>query len=284
MSEEERWRWINPEEGLDLKWQCGILGLPRSSWYYRPLGPSAEDLILMNLIDEEYTRHPFYGSRKMVVFLGTQGHLVNRKRIQRLMRLMDIQGICPGPNTSRRRWEHAVYPYLLKGLPITRPNQVWSADITYLRLTRGFAYLVAILDWYSRYVLSWKLSNSLETAFCTEALDEALKQGTPEIFNTDQGCQFTSQDFIVRLQERDIRISMDSRGRAFDNIFTERLWRTVKYEDVYPHGYQTMIESQRGLGKYFPFYNDERFHQSLGYQTPSAVHYGNKGVLRCGNG
>ncbi len=230
--------------------------------------------MLMNRIDEEYTRHPFYGSRKMVVFLNQRGHSVNRKRIQRLMREMGIQGICPGPNTSRRRIEHAVYPYLLKGLLITRPNQVWSADITYIRLTRGFAYLVAILDWYSRYVLSWRLSNSLETAFCTEALEEALKQGTPEIFNTDQGCQFTSQDFTRLLQERDIRISMDSRGRAFDNIFTERLWRTVKYEDVYIQGYQTMIEAQPGLGKYFPFYNDERFHQSLGYRTPSAVHHG----------
>lgn len=238
----------------------------------------------MNLIDEEYTRHPFYGSRKMVVFLGTEGHMVNRKRIQRLMRLMDIQGICPGPNTSRRRWEHAVYPYLLKDLLITRPNQVWSADITYIRLTRGFAYLVAILDWYSRYVLSWRLSNSLETAFCVEALDEALSIATPEIFNTDQGCQFTSQDFIVRLQEKDIRISMDSKGRAFDNIFNERLWRTVKYEDVYLKGYQRVPEAQEGFGKYFPFYNDERFHQALGYRTPAAVYYGDQNVLRCANG
>ena len=269
---------------MSLRQQCGILDLCRSRLYYHPAPISPEDLLLMNLIDEEYTRHPFYGSRKMVIFLGTEGYAVNRKRVQRLMRLMDIQGICPGPNTSRRRWEHAVYPYLLKGLLITRPNQVWSADITYIRLTRGFAYLVAILDWYSRYVLSWRLSNSLETAFCTEALDEALKRGTPEIFNTYQGCQFTSSDFIVRLQERDIRISMDSHGRAFDNIFTERLWRTVKYEDVYIQGYQTMIESQRGLGKYFPFYNDERFHQSLGYQTPSAVHYRDKLVFRCSNG
>ena len=226
----------------------------------------------MNLIDEEYTRHPFYGSRKMVIFLGTEGYAVNRKRVQRLMRLMDIQGICPGPNTSRRRWEHAVYPYLLKGLLITRPNQVWSADITYIRLTRGFASLVAILDWYSRYVLSWRLSNSLETAFCTEALEEALGGGSPEIFNTDQGCQFTSQDFTGRLQEKNILISMDSQGRAFDNIFTERLWRSVKYEDVYIKGYQTMIEAQAGLKRYFQFYNDERFHQSLDYKTPVEVY------------
>lgn len=228
----------------------------------------------MNLIDEEYTRHPFYGSRKMVVFLGGRGYTVNRKRIQRLMRLMGIQGICPGPNTSRRRMEHAVYPYLLKGLAIEGPNRVWSADITYIRLSRGFAYLVAILDWFSRYVLSWKLSNSLETTFCTEALDEALSQASPEIFNTDQGCQFTSQDFIVRLQEREVRISMDSRGRAFDNIFNERLWRSVKYEDVYLKGYQTMPEAQEGLGKYFQFYNDERFHQALNYKTPHEVYFG----------
>jgi putative transposase len=238
----------------------------------------------MNLIDEEYTRHPFYGSRKMVVFLKQRGYEANRKRIQRLMREMGVQGICPGPNTSRRRMEHAVYPYLLKNLSIERPNQVWSADITYIRLARGFAYLVVILDWYSRYVLSWRLSNSLETAFCTEALDEALKQGTPEIFNTDQGCQFTSSDFTKLLLARDIKISMDSRGRAFDNIFTERLWRTVKYEDVYIQGYQTMIEAQPGLGKYFPFYNNERFHQSLGYRTPSEIHFGGKHDLLCVNG
>lgn len=238
----------------------------------------------MKLIDEEYTRRPFYGSRKLVVFLEAQGHEVNRKRIQRLMRLMGIQGVCPGPNTSRRRTEHAVYPYLLRNYLIERPNQVWSADITYIPLIRGFAYLVAILDWFSRYVLAWRLSNSMETAFCVEALEEALGQASPEIFNTDQGCQFTSQDFVVRLQKRDIRISMDSRGRAFDNIFNERLWRSVKYEDVYLKGYQTMPEAQEGLGKYFRFYNDERFHQSLAYRTPSAVHCGDQGVLRRANG
>lgn len=238
----------------------------------------------MNVMDEQYTRTPFYGSRKMVVFLNHQGHWVNRKRIQRLMRTMGIQGICPGPNTSRRRMEHAVFPYLLKGLSIERPNQVWSADITYIRLLRGFAYLVAILDWFSRYVLAWRLSNSLETAFCTEALEEALELGNPDIFNTDQGCQFSSEDFTARLKKKEIKISMDSRGRAFDNIFTERLWRSVKYEDVYPKGYRTMPEAQDGLGAYFQFYNHERFHQSLRYRTPSQIYLGGKNDLAYVNG
>lgn len=226
----------------------------------------------MNLIDEQYTRTPFYGSRKMVVFLKGRGHEVNRKKIQRLMRQMGIRGICPGPNTSLRRREHAVYPYLLKNLSIQRPNQVWSADITYIRLLHGFAYLVAILDWFSRYVLAWRLSNSLETAFCMEALEEALKVGSPDIFNTDQGVQFTSSDFTKRLKDQKIEISMDSKGRAFDNIFTERLWRSVKYEDVYIQGYQTMSQAQAGLKSYFLFYNHERFHQALGYKTPREVH------------
>lgn len=212
----------------------------------------------------------------MVIFLKNQGHVINRKRIQRLMRQMGIQGICPGPNTSRRRMEHAVYPYLLENISIEKPNQVWSADITYIRLIQGFAYLVAILDWFSRYVLAWRLSNSLETAFCTEALEEALGQATPKIFNTDQGCQFTSIDFTQRLQRHEIQISMDSKGRAFDNIFVERLWRSVKYEDVYLKGYQTMTEAQTGLKAYFRFYNNERFHQALQYQTPQQVHVNNQ--------
>lgn len=264
---------------MDLKWQCQILRLPRSSWYYKPLGPTEEDIFLMNLIDEEYTRHPFYGSRKMVFFLRSRGYGVNRKRVVRLMRLMGIEGIRPGPNTSRKHQEHVVYPYLLRDLAIDRPNQVWGADITYIRLLRGFAYLVAILDWFSRYVLSWRLSNSLETAFCLEALEEALGQGTPEIFNSDQGCQFTSADFTGLLLARDIKISMDSRGQFFDNIFNERLWRSVKYEDIYPKGYPTIVEARAGLGQYFPFYNGDRFHQALRYRTPAEVHFGGKRVL-----
>lgn len=238
----------------------------------------------MNLIDEQYTQTPFYGSRKMVVFLREKGYSVNRKRVQRLMRVLGIQGVCPGPNTSRRRQEHAVYPYLLRGLQIDRPNQVWSADITYIRLIQGFAYLVAILDWFSRYVLAWRLSNSLETAFCLDALDEALTFAKPEIFNTDQGGQFTSEEFTGRLLGQEVRISMDSRGRAFDNIFVERLWRSVKYEDVYLRGYGTMPEAQQGLGNYFRFYNDERFHQALSYRTPSRVHFGGDDELLCAHG
>lgn len=226
----------------------------------------------MNLIDTQYTQTPFYGSRKMVVFLEHEGYAVNRKRVQRLMRQMGIAGICPGPNTSRRRQDHAVYPYLLRGMAITRPNQVWSTDITYIRLAQGFVYLVAVLDWFSRYVLSWRLSNSLETSFCTEALEAALKHATPEIFNTDQGCQFTSAEFTGMLKRHDVRISMDGRGRAFDNIFVERLWRTVKYEDIYPRGYSSVSAVQLGLKDYFRFYNEKRFHQSLGYRTPRGVY------------
>lgn len=270
---ENRWNLVDPmSKKISLSWQCKVLELARSSFYYQRVEPDPEGITLMHLIDEQYTRTPFYGSRKMVVFLKGQGYGINRKRVQRLMREMGIQGICPGPNTSRRRLEHTVYPYLLRGLVIERPNQVWSADITYIRLIHGFVYLVAILDWFSRYVLAWRLSNSLETGFCTEALEEALRLGSPDIFNTDQGCQFTSADFTKRLQEQEIKISMDSKGRAFDNIFTERLWRSVKYEDVYIQGYQTMGEAHSGLKNYFRFYNHERFHQALDYRTPREVH------------
>ena len=276
MSLATRWGWVNPEEGaLSLSRQCAVLGLARSGWYYRPVAPDATDGVLMNVIDTQYTQTPFYGSRKMVVSLRHLGYGVNRKRVQRLMRLMGIAGICPGPNTSQRRMEHAVYPYLLKGIVIERPNQVWSADITYIRLARGFGYLVAILDWFSRYVLSFRLSNTLETAFCTEALEDAFEQGAPDIFNTDQGCQFTSADFTGRLLSQKVRISMDGRGRAFDNIFVERLWRSVKYEDIYLKGYQTMTEAQEGLKRYFRFYNHERFHQALRYRTPRELYEGN---------
>jgi putative transposase len=246
----------------------------RSGLYYEPVEDDALTLTLMRLIDEQYTKTPFYGSRKILMFLREAGYAVNRKRVQRLMQKMGLYGICPGPNTSKREQEHRIWPYLLKGLEIVRPNQVWSTDITYIRLEKGFLYLVAILDWYSRYVLAWRLSNSLEAGFCVEALDEALTCGRPEIFNTDQGCQFTSEGFTRRLLESDIRISMDSRGRALDNIFVERLWRSVKYEDVYLKGYQTVGEAQEGLARYFAFYNIERYHQSLGYQTPAVVHFG----------
>lgn len=278
MSLTERWQWINPKEKrLSLKRQCEVLALARSSWYYRPVPLSPEDVILMNVIDEQYTKWPFYGSRRMVASMRHLGYAVNRKRVQRLMHEMGIQGVSPGPNTSRRHMEHVIYPYLLRGLMIESPNHVWSADITYIRLLKGFAYLVAIMDWFSRYVLSFRLSNSLETVFCREALDEALDIGTPDIFNTDQGCQFTSADFTGHLQKRKIKISMDGRGRAFDNIFVERLWRSVKYEDIYLKGYQTMTEAQEGLKRYFQFYNNERFHQSLGYRTPREVYVEKRG-------
>lgn len=259
---------------LSLREQCRLLGINRSSLYYEPVEVDAVTLRLMNLIDEQYTKTPFYGSRKILRYLRDMGYWFNRKRVQRLMQKMGLYGICPGPNTSKRLQEHRIWPYLLSGLAIVRPNQVWSTDITYIRLAKGFLYLVAILDWYSRYVVSWRLSNSLETNFCLEALDEALVCGRPEIFNTDQGCQFTSEGFTGKLLARDIQISMDSRGRALDNIFVERLWRSVKYEDVYLKGYQTVQETQEGLKRYFEFYNAERYHQSLGYQTPAAVHFG----------
>lgn len=259
---------------LSMRHQCELLNLNRSTLYYEPVAVDCKTLILMNLIDEEYTRHPFYGSRKMTVFLRELGHQVNRKRIQRLMRLMGLEAIYPKPNTSKPSCEHKVYPYLLKGLDIIRPNQVWATDITYIRLSNGFVYLVAILDWASRYVLAWRLSNSLDSSFCLDALDESLQCARPDIFNSDQGAQFTSEAFTTRLLNRKIKISMDSRGRALDNVFVERLWRSVKYEEVYLKDYQSVREAKEGLGRYFEFYNTERFHQALDYQTPEKIYYG----------
>jgi len=230
-------------------------------------------LLLCRLIDEEYTNRPFYGSRRMVVFLRGAGHVVNRKRVQRLMRSMGLAGMAPGPNTSKAHPQHKVYPYLLRGVPVTRPNQVWSTDITYVRLARGFAYLVAVIDWYSRKVLSWRLSNSMDASFCVDCLEDALREhGRPEVFNSDQGSQFTSAAFTDVLKREGVDISMDGRGRALDNIFVERLWRNVKHEDVYLKGYDNMAELMVGLAKYFVFYNAERPHQSLGYQTPASVY------------
>jgi putative transposase len=231
------------------------------------------ELLLLALIDAEYTRHPFYGSRKMVVHLATKGHPVNRKRVQRLMGVLGLAGMAPGPNTSRPHPQHKIYPYLLRGLNVSRPNQVWSTDITYIRLARGFAYLAAVIDWYSRKVLAWRLSNSLDSGFCVDCLEQSLRTfGSPEIFNTDQGCQFTSDAFTGVLTLHDIAISMDGRGRALDNIFVERLWRSVKHEDVYLKGYVTMPELHLGLTEYFDFYNTERPHQSLGNSTPVQVY------------
>lgn len=259
---------------LSFRHQCDLLDINRSSFYYQPYPVDEEDQVLMNLMDEEYTRHPFYGSRKLLIYLRGKGYVINRKRVQRLMGFLGISGIIPGPNTSKRNQAHKVYPYLLKGLEIVRPNQVWSTDITYIRLVHGFVYLVAVIDWYSRYILAWRLSNSLETSFCLEALEESLTIGTPEIFNTDQGVQFTSDEFMGCLKDRQIKISMDSKGRALDNIFVERFWRSLKYEDVYLKNYETMSQAHSGLKSYFHFYNQERFHQALNYKMPYQVYFG----------
>lgn len=258
---------------LSVRRQCDLLGIDRSGLYYEPVGPSAENLALMRLLDEQYTKTPFYGVRKMTKWLETVGRYVNVKRVRRLLREMGLEAIYPKPNLSFNRAEHRRFPYLLRGMKILRPNQVWSADITYIRLEGGFVYLVAIIDWFSRYVLAWELSNTLEADFCVAALDAALRHGRPEIFNSDQGVQFTSADFVERLERENIQVSMDGRGRCFDNIFVERLWRSVKYEEVYLNDYGTVGEARSGLGRYFPFYNGERLHEALAYQTPSAVHW-----------
>jgi putative transposase len=260
---------------LALTRQGEPAGVTRSTVYAPRLvaAPNGQELTLLQEIDAEYTRHPFYGSRRMTVYLCGRGHQVNRKRIWRLMGLLGLAGMAPGPNTSRPSPQRRIYPYLLRGLAVTRPNQVWSADITYIRLARGFVYLVAIIDWYSRKVPAWRLSNTLDSGFCVDCLEQALQTyGIPEIFNTDQGCQFTSEAFTGVLKAHHITISMDGRGRALDNIFVERLWRSVKYEDVYLKGYSTMPEAQLGLTQYFLFYNRERTHQSLDYKTPDDVY------------
>jgi putative transposase len=259
---------------LSISRQCQLLGLSRSGYYYQPLGESAFNLLLMRLIDLEYTRHPFYGYRKMVCFLRDQKHLVNKKRVARLMRLMGLAAMVPGPNTSRPAPQNPIYPYLLRGVEIVRINQVWSCDITYIPMPHGFVYLFAVIDWYSRYVLAWELSSTLDPAFCLEGLERAFTHGRPEIFNTDQGSQFTSLEFTRRVLASGAALSMDGRGRALDNIFVERLWRTVKYEEVYLKAYTTPREVWAGLAAYFPFYNSERPHQALAYQTPSVVYHG----------
>lgn len=250
--------------------QCQLLQLNRSSLYYQARPQTAKNRELMRLIDEEYTRHPIKGVGQMLSWLRRdRGKICNHKRVRRLMRKMGLEAIHPKPNTSRANKEHKIYPYLLNGVIANLPNHIWSIDITYIRLEHGFAYLVAIIDWHSRAVLSWRLSNTLSADFCCEALEEAIAEhGCPDIFNSDQGSQFTGESFINILVENKISISMDGRGRAFDNIFVERLWRTVKYEDVYVHGYQTMREAKQGLSHYFKYYNYERFHSSLDDRTP----------------
>jgi len=264
---------------LPINLQCRLLELSRSSYYYRPQPESELNLHLMDLIDRQYTKRPFYGARQMTESLKRQGHWVNHKRVERLMRKMGIMAIYPRPRTSIKDDSHKIYPYLLRDLAIIYPNQVWCSDITYIRMRHGFLYLIAIMDWFSRYVLSWELSNTLDVHFCLEALDQALRIAKPGIFNNDQGSQFTSSAFTGLLEQNNIRISMDGRGRAFDNIFIERLWRTVKYEEVYIHDYQDGVDAYFALDKYFRFYNEERFHSSLDYQTPSEVYYAQRDLM-----
>jgi len=258
---------------ISLTRQCGLIGLPRSSYYYAPTGESAYNLELMRMIDAQYLRTPFFGSRQMRRWLKRQGHPVNRKRVQRLMQIMGLEATVPGPHTSQPHPGHKVYPYLLRGLVLNHSNLVWSADITFVPMPVGYMYLVAIIDWFSRFVLAWRLSNTLDTPFCLDALETALRAGSPGIFNTDQGCQFTSTEFTGRLLAEQILISMDGRGRALDNAFIERLWRSVKYEDLYLRDYGSVPELEQGLADYFRFYNQERPHSSLDGRTPAEVHW-----------
>jgi putative transposase len=257
---------------LSVSQQCELLDLSRSSYYYEPATETAENLALMALIDREYTAHPFRGSRGMRAWLRRQGQEVNRKRVQRLMRLMGLEVVYPKPRLSLGGAGHKVYPYLLRGVAIERADQVWSTDITYIPMPNGFMYLTAVIDWYSRYVLAWRLSNTLDVTFCLEALEEALRGGCPEVFNTDQGVQFTSSSFTGRLEAAGVQVSMDGKGRCLDNVFVERLWRTVKYEYVYlwrPEGVPALTA---GLTTYFGYYNEQRSHQSLAGRTPAEVY------------
>jgi len=253
--------------------QCSLINLSRSTYYYTPIGITAEEIEIMKAIDKIYTKYPFYGVGKITECFRKAGNYYNHKRISRLMHIMGIQALRPKKSLSKRNINHVVYPYLLRGVSITENNQVWSTDITYLPLYKGFAYLVAVIDWYSRYILSWEISNSLDVYFCLEALEKSLKVGKPQIFNTDQGSQFTSNAFTQMVTKNGIKLSMDGRGRALDNIFIERFWRSLKYEDVYLKDYQSVSELRTGLTDYFYFYNNERFHQSLNYKTPAEVYF-----------
>jgi len=266
-----RQHWVDPMSDLSIRKQCKLAGVSRSNYYYEPAGESKENLLLMRLIDEQFMKHPEFGSPRMTDWLRDQGYEVNQKRVARLMRLMGIQAITPGPHTSKPSPEHKIYPYLLRGVTIERVNQVWSIDITYIPMKHGFMYLVATIDWYSRYVISWELSNTLDSDFCVKALERALEYGRPEIFNSDQGSQFTSEAFTKILLEHDIQISMDGRGRALDNVYIERLWWTVKYEDIYPKCYDDGHKLYKGLANYFEYYNEERKHSAIDKRTPMDV-------------
>ncbi len=272
MSRERRREMVDRQNpALSTLRQCALLDISRSSLYYRRKGTSSEDLAVMKAIDQQFLVTPFYGSRRMTVWLSRQGYSLGRKRVQRLMRSMGLTAVYRRPRTSQPGPGHKVYPYLLGSMEITKPNRVWAADITYIPMARGFLYLVAIMDWHSRYVVAWNLSNTLDANFCVEALEEALSNGKPEVFNTDQGSQFTSDGFTGLLESHGVRISMDGKGRYMDNIFVERLWRTVKYEEVYLKAYSNGREAKAGLDAYFRFYNTERPHQALGYRTPAEV-------------
>ena len=274
MSRAERVALVEREGSeLPLSIQAELLSLSRSSLYYQAVLPSAEEIAIKQRIDEIYTKYPFYGSRRITVTLDREGILVNRKAVQRHMREMGIAGICPGPNLSKRNSEHRVYPYLLNGIVAAYPNHIWGIDITYIRLRAGWMYLVAILDWFSRYVVAWELDQTLEIGFVLAVVDRALAMATPDIWNSDQGSHFTSLQYVDRLLARDIRVSMDGKNRALDNIFTERLWRTVKYENVYLADYETPRAARMGLASYLEFYDLERPHQSLGYRTPAEVYF-----------
>lgn len=269
---------IDPQHPkLSIRRQCQLIGLNRATYYRKPKGEPELNLELMKIIDKEYTKRPFYGYRKITRQLQEKhGYPVNHKRVVRLMQKMGLQAVYPRPKTSIPNHEHKKYPYLLRNVEIKRPNQVWSTDITYVPMPGGFMYLTAVIDWYSRFVIAWQLSNTLEAEFCVDTLKLALLHGKPEIFNTDQGAQFTANAFVSVLEKNEIQISMDGRGRALDNIFVERLWRTVKYEDIYIKSYATVPELYNGLNEYFRFYNYERIHQSLDYQTPASVYLGDQ--------
>ena len=264
---------VEPGAAPSIRRQCELLRVSRSGRYYEAAPADAEELALMRRLDELHLKFPFYGSRKLADLLQKEGKPVNRKRVQRLMRVMGLEALVPKPNTSEPHPEHVIFPYLLRHLVILRPNQVWASDITYIPMREGFVYLVAIIDWYSRRVLSWRVSNTMDVRFCVEALEEALLHfGKPEIFNTDQGAQFSAEAFTTPLRQKGIAISMDGKGRCLDNVFVERLWRSLKYEEVYLHAYSDMSEARQGIGRYMIFFNSERAHQALGYQTPDAFY------------
>lgn len=274
----ERRAWVEARAQLSTRRQCELLDVSRSGLYYEPVEPDEEELELMRRMDELHLKHPPFGSRMMTQTLKKEGRQVNRKRVQRLMRLMGLESTAPKPSTSKPALEHPIYPYLLRKLDISRVNQVWAADITYIPMAKGFVYLVAIIDWYSRRVLAWRLSATMGTTFCVEALREAMaRYGCPEIFNTDQGSQFTSEDFTGVLLERGVKISMDGKGRCIDNVFVERVWRSLKYEEVYLYAYDSVREAREGIRRYFDFYNNERPHSALGYQTPAGFYDGMSG-------